>query len=101
MTMAAEPVYVKVSYVDLCSVYAVHNCRKLLHYRRITILSDKKHYFRMGLLLHHQHVAVFIQGQAIDLLPRIESPANRPVDARTFVKVGRRLLALRDVEMQS
>ena len=64
------------------------------------VLNAKKCYFtRQSLLLHHNHVAVFVQGDAIDLLPRIKCPANRLVDARTFVKIGRRLLALRDIEM--
>jgi hypothetical protein len=52
------------------------------------------------LLLHHDHVAVFVQSEAIDLLPRMKCSADRFVHARTFVEIGRRLLALRNIEMQ-
>src|ERR1700691_780066 len=65
----------------------------------LTYLMLKNTTFETSLLFHHNHVAVFVQGDAIDLLPSVKCPANRLVDTRTFVKIGRRLLALRDVEM--
>src|SRR6202035_1306279 len=97
--MAEEQSYVNASYVDLCGAYASPRLPQLttcglLYYKL------KNTTFGRWLLLHHHHVAVFVQRQAVDLLARVEGPANRPVDARTFVKIRPRLLALRDVEMQ-
>ena len=65
----------------------------------LTYLMLKNATSKTSLLFHHNHVAVFVQGDAIDLLSRVKCPANRFVDARTFVEIGRRLLALRDIEM--